>query len=113
MHGAAEKVERTIRSIFGQSYPFVELVLIYCEEDRRFVQMAKEFRSARSHIPVRAVPTLFAIDSQNDRVRALDTFPDGSVAKIRAVEWLTEDDSLDGADVLPGSNLPVRDLFRS
>ena len=72
MHGAAEKVERTIRSIFGQSYPFIELVLIYPEEDRRFTQMAKDFRSARSHIPVRAVPTLFPIDSHNDRIRALE-----------------------------------------
>lgn len=72
MHGSAEKVEEAIRSIFGQSYPFIELVLIYCEEDRRFVQMAKEFRSARSHIPVRAVPTLFPIDASNDRIRALE-----------------------------------------
>ena len=70
MHGAVEKVERAIRSIFGQSYPFVELVLIYCEGERRFVQMAKEFRGARSHIPVRAAPVSFPIDSQNDRIRA-------------------------------------------
>jgi hypothetical protein len=34
--------------------------------------MAKEFRSARSHIPVRAAPTPFAIESQNDRIRALE-----------------------------------------
>src|SRR4029453_12263871 len=51
MHGAAEKVQRTIRSVFEQSYPFIELVLIYCEEDRQFAQLVKEFRSARSHIP--------------------------------------------------------------
>jgi hypothetical protein len=75
MHGSAEKtqpVERAIRSIFGQSYPFIELVLIYCEEDRRFAEMAKQFRSGRSHIPVRTVPTLFPIDSVNDRIRALE-----------------------------------------
>src|ERR1041384_241715 len=53
MHGSVEKVARAVRSIFGQSYPFIELILIYCEEDQRFVQLAKEFRSARSHIPVR------------------------------------------------------------
>src|SRR2546423_7863148 len=46
MQGAAEKVERTIRSVFEQSYPFIELVLVYCEEDRRFAQMVKEFRAA-------------------------------------------------------------------
>ena len=72
MQGAAEKVERTIRSVFEQSYPFIEIVLIFCEEDRRFAEMAKGFRSARSHIPVRAVPALFAIDSHNDRIRALE-----------------------------------------
>src|SRR3954463_11937719 len=63
MHGPAEKVERAIRSIFGQSYPFIELVLIYWEEDQAFAQMAKEFRAARSHIPVRLEPSLFSIDS--------------------------------------------------
>ena len=75
MHGIAEKtqqVERAIRSIFAQSYPFIELVLIYWEEERRFADMAKQFRSGRSHIPVRTVPTLFPIDSVNDRVRALE-----------------------------------------
>jgi Glycosyltransferase like family 2 len=75
MHGSADKteqVERAVRSIFGQSYPFIELVLIYWEEDRRFVDMAKQFRSGRSHIPVRTVPTSFPLDSVNDRVRALE-----------------------------------------
>ena len=64
MHGPTAKVEKTIRSIFGQSYPFIELVLIYSEEELRFAQMAKEFRSARSHIPVRPVSTLFPITEQ-------------------------------------------------
>src|SRR5262245_6047412 len=50
MHGAPEKVERSIRSILGQSYPFIELVLIHCEEDRHFGQMVKSFRSVRTHI---------------------------------------------------------------
>src|SRR5215472_10595968 len=75
MHGTPEKteqVERAIRSIFGQSYPFIELVLIYWEEDRRFAEMARELRSGRSHIPVRTVPTLFPIDAANDRIRALE-----------------------------------------
>jgi glycosyltransferase involved in cell wall biosynthesis len=72
MYGRAERVERTIRSIFGQSYPFIELVLVYCEEERQFAQMAKDFRSSRSHIPVRTVPTLFPLNSANDRVRALE-----------------------------------------
>src|SRR5437879_5216985 len=72
MHGRREKVERTLRSVFDQSYPFIELVLIYCEEDRQFAQLADEFRSAKSHIPVRVAPTLFPIESHNDRIRSLE-----------------------------------------
>src|SRR6185369_13852604 len=48
MHGTAEKVERAIRSIFGQSYPFIELVLIHSAEDRDFADLVTQFRSARS-----------------------------------------------------------------
>src|SRR5260370_30508057 len=61
MHGAAEKVRRAIQSITVQSYPFIELVLIYPEEDASFAHVAKDFRSVRSHIPIRAGPTLFPI----------------------------------------------------
>ena len=50
LRGHKEKVERALRSIFGQSYPFIELVLVYFEEDRQFAHLAKEFRAARSHI---------------------------------------------------------------
>lgn len=72
MQGASEKVERAIRSIFEQSYPFIELVLIHHREDRQFAKMVREFRTARSHIPVRVVPTSFSIESRNDRFRALE-----------------------------------------
>ena len=72
MQGPVEKLERTIRSIFGQSYPFIELFLIHCEEEEQFARVANEFRSARSHIPVRVVPTPFPLDSQHDRARALE-----------------------------------------
>src|SRR5262245_51127492 len=70
MRGSPEKVEHAIQSIFGQSYPFIELVLIYCDQDRRFAQIAKDFRRARSHIPVRQAPVPFVINSSNDRIRA-------------------------------------------
>ena len=73
MYGARDKVHRTIRSILEQSYPFIELVLIYCEEDQHFAQLVTDIRSARSHIPVRSVPTSFRIDTHSDRIRALDT----------------------------------------
>jgi len=72
MYGEVGKVERVIRSILEQSYPFIELVLIYCEENRQFDRVVKQFRGARSHIPIRVVTTSFAIDGHNDRIRALD-----------------------------------------
>jgi hypothetical protein len=72
MHGPAQRVERAIRSILEQSYPFIELVLIHRQEDRHFAQMVKDFRSARSHIPVRSVATAFSIEAQDDRIRALE-----------------------------------------
>jgi len=72
MYGEPAKIERAIRSILEQSYPFIELVLVYFEEDRQFEKIVKQFRSIRSHIPIRAVPASFAIDGHNDRIRALD-----------------------------------------
>jgi glycosyltransferase involved in cell wall biosynthesis len=72
MYGDDVKVRRAVRSILEQSYPFIELVLIYYEERRQFERLIKEFRSARSHIPVRAVPTSFPLDTRTDRIRALE-----------------------------------------
>ncbi len=72
MRGSAESLDRTIRSLFNQSYPFIELFLIYPEHDRSLSQLARGFRSIRSHIPVRLVETSFAIESQHDCARALE-----------------------------------------
>jgi glycosyl transferase family 2 len=72
MYGDSGKVERALRAILEQSYPFIELVLMYCDEDRRFGHIVKQFRSLRSHIPIRPVPTSFSIDGHNDRIRALE-----------------------------------------
>ena len=73
MYGRREKVEQTLRSVLGQSYPFVELVLIYSEENRQLSELAAEVCALRSHIPVRLVRTPFSIDSHHDRIRALET----------------------------------------
>jgi glycosyltransferase involved in cell wall biosynthesis len=93
MYGSREKVERTLRSIFGQSYPFIELVLIYCEEDGQFAQMAKDFRASRSHIPVRMAPMSFSMNSVNERIRALEQAQ--SVARGRWFVILDSDVMLD------------------
>jgi hypothetical protein len=93
MHGSVVKLERTIRSIFGQSYPFIELFLIHSEQEPHFAQVAKEFRSVRSHIPVRVMATPFLIASQHDRTRALEQAQ--STARGRWLVTLGSDVTLD------------------
>src|SRR5712671_3188723 len=56
MRGPRHKIEQILRSVHKQSFPFIELVLIYCEEDRELAKLAKDFRLVRSHIPVRPLP---------------------------------------------------------
>ena len=72
MHGPVAKTERTIRSIFGQSYPFLELFLIHSEDDSKHARLAQEFRNLRSHIPVRIISVPHALDTSSERTRALE-----------------------------------------
>ena len=72
MHGNPGKVERAIRSILEQSYPFIEIVLIHSEGDHHFAQLVKDIRSTRSHIPIRPMTTSFSMQTRDDRVRALE-----------------------------------------
>jgi hypothetical protein len=73
MRGPVEKAERTIRSVLGQSYPFVELFLIYAEKDSWNESLAKEFGKIRSHIPVRLIAMPHPVGNPHDRVRALES----------------------------------------
>ena len=72
MRGTVSEVEQTIRSLFAQSYPFLELVLICSEREIDLLSLAKEFQAARSHIAVRLVSTPFAINSNHDLIRSLE-----------------------------------------
>jgi hypothetical protein len=72
MRGSSRDLERTVRSIFGQSYPFVELFLIYPERADVLSALAQEFRALRTHTAVRLVPVPHAMDSPADRIRALE-----------------------------------------
>jgi hypothetical protein len=72
MKGPAEDLDRALRSVLQQSYPFIELFLLYCEDDGRHAGLAKEFRSIRSHIPVRLMPVSYPLESASDRTRALE-----------------------------------------
>jgi hypothetical protein len=72
MYGRGVLLQKIIRSIFNQSYPFIELFLIHSEDERTYANLANEFRSARSHIPVRVLPVSFPLTSPHDRARALE-----------------------------------------
>jgi hypothetical protein len=72
MRGSLKDIESTVRSVFGQSYPFVELFLIYPESDPVHTALAQELRVLRSHVAVRLVPVSHALETSADRVRALE-----------------------------------------
>jgi hypothetical protein len=72
MRGSAANIERTIRSIFSQSYPFIELFLNFPDEDPVAAALAQEFRSSRTHTAVRLVPAPHRVDSAAERIRALE-----------------------------------------
>jgi hypothetical protein len=72
LQGAVDKLDRVVRSVFGQSYPFIELVLMYCEDDLRHVNLSREIRGLRTHVTVRMVPTSFPLENDADRTRALE-----------------------------------------
>jgi len=76
--GSVEKMDRGLRSVLAQSYPFIELVLVYCEDDLRHVNLSREIRGIRTHIPVRVVATPFPITTETDRIRALGQAQTGS-----------------------------------
>lgn len=67
-----DTLRRTIRSILGQSYPFVELVLIYSEAGHGHGMVAREFSAARSPVSVRPLKVSFRLDSAANRIRALE-----------------------------------------
>ena len=72
MRGSGKDLERTVRSIFGQSYPFLELFLIYPEGDDILAALAQEFLALRTHVAVRLVPVSHPVESSANRVRALE-----------------------------------------
>jgi hypothetical protein len=72
MRGPASGTEKTVRSIFGQSYPFLELFLIFPDEDAMASALAQEFRAARTHAAVRLVPVPHSVETAADRIRALE-----------------------------------------
>jgi hypothetical protein len=76
--GPVEKLDRVIRSVLTQSYPYIEVVLIYCEDDLRHVNLSREIRGVRTHVPIRVVTTTFPIESDADRTRALETAQAGA-----------------------------------
>lgn len=72
LRGPAAGIERTVRSILAQSYPFIELFLIFPDDDFMAAALAQEFLSRRTHAAVRLVPVPHDVDSAPDRIRALE-----------------------------------------
>jgi len=72
MRGSPTAIERTIRSVFAQSYPFIELFLIFHDEDSVAASLAQEFRSSRAHTAVRLVPVSHGLETAAERIRALE-----------------------------------------
>jgi len=72
MRGPASEIEKTVRSLFAQSYPFLELFLIFPDDDPISSALAKEFRASRTHTAVRLVPVPQGVDTPADRIRALE-----------------------------------------
>jgi len=71
MRGPAEALEKTIRSVLAQSYPFLELFLIYFEDDTSAASLAREFRPG-SHVQVRLAPIAHRVRLSDERIRALE-----------------------------------------
>jgi hypothetical protein len=69
---ADEAARHGIASVFEQSYPFIELVLVYNGENDRHRRFVEEFGETRSHIPLRGAPVPFALQSETARIRALE-----------------------------------------
>jgi len=72
MRGPAAEIEKTVRSLFAQSYPFLELFLIFPDDDSVSSALAQEFCAARTHTAVRLVPVHQGGDTPADRIRALE-----------------------------------------
>ncbi len=72
LQGSVGKLDRTIRSVLGQTYAFTRLVIVYYEDDLRHVNLSREIRGVDSHVGVRVVTTSFPIENEADRTRALE-----------------------------------------
>ena len=72
VRGVGEANHRALQSILDQSYPFIELLIIYNENDTAHAALAREFVAVRSHVPLRPIPVSFNLDEETDRLRALD-----------------------------------------
>lgn len=91
--GSASALQRTVQSVFRQSYPFTELILVYYDKDPALSALASHLSKVRSHIPVRLASVPFALNTEYDRIRALESVQ--SVARGRWFVVLSPDVILD------------------
>lgn len=67
-----EAARRGLQSVLDQSYPFIELLLLYEEGNVAYSEFVSEYRTVRSHVSIREVPVPFSLDSESGRIRGLE-----------------------------------------
>ena len=67
-----EAARHGLQSILDQSYPFIELLLLYEESNAEHAGFVAEFRAVRSHVATLDVPIPFALETESDRIRAFE-----------------------------------------
>jgi hypothetical protein len=67
-----EAARRGLQSVLDQSYPFIELLLLYEEGNVAYSEFVSEYRTVHSHVSIREVPVPFSLDSESGRIRGLE-----------------------------------------
>jgi len=72
LEGDCSRARRTLESLLDQSYPLIDIVPVYCGEDRGHSLVAREFSSLRARASVTPLSVPFRLQSASDRIRALE-----------------------------------------
>ena len=72
IRSGGDAARRGLESVLSQSYPHIETYLLYEEENVEHAALVAEFRAMPAPVPVAAVPVPFRIESEDERVRALE-----------------------------------------
>jgi Glycosyl transferase family 2 len=68
----AAAARRTIESVLSQTYPFIELVLVYSEIEPGQASLVREFCARRTHLGIRPHRVPFRLTRFPERIRAME-----------------------------------------